>query len=452
VNADANANANANANASANANANANATVNTPSMHARLGRSLLAWSLLWSLGVAVAVWLAARHEVDELLDDTLVSSAQVLGALLRDGTALSGGAVLAPAPALRNEHFAWQVVDGRGALLQRSSEAPAEPLMAAPAAGFADAAGWRVYAVPLGRDGRLLMVAQTGAERREARREVAQSAVLAALAIGLLGQIWLRSRVRHELDPLRRLAERLEGHDPTDPGFALGAPERTEFQPIHAALDAVGERLRRHVANERAFSAHAAHALRTPLAGIDAQLAVALREAPEAMRPRLERARAAAERLQRVVAALIGLFRSGGAAQRQPLDLVALAARLPAAALAVEVAPGAQVVADGDLLLAALANLLDNASRHGAARVAIDVPAPQCLRVADDGPGVGAERRAALQEALDREDYEGRMGLGLLLADRVARAHGGRLRLPAAERGFVAELSLGAASAVRSGS
>jgi signal transduction histidine kinase len=432
--------------------ANTGAAVHTPSMHARLGRALLAWSLVWSLGVAVAVWLAARHEVDELLDDTLVSSAQVLGALLQDGAPLPPGSVLAPGPALRNEHFAWQVVDAQGVVLQRSSEAPEQLLVDAPVAGFTDAAAWRVYAVPLGRDGRLLMVAQTGAERSEARREVAQSAVLAALAIGLLGQIWLRSRVRHELDPLRRLAERLEGHDPSDPGFALGPPERTEFQPIHAALDAVAERLRRHLANERAFSAHAAHALRTPLAGIDAQLAVALREAPEAMRARLERARAAAERLQRVVAALIGLFRSGGAAQRQTLDLGALAARLPAAGLAVEVAPGAQVQADGDLLLAALANLLDNAARHGAARVRIDVPAPQCLRVADDGPGVGAEQRAALQAALDREDYEGRMGLGLLLADRVARAHGGRLRLPAAPQGFVAELLLEAVPDLRTGS
>jgi signal transduction histidine kinase len=420
-------------------------------MRARLGRSLLAWSVVWSLGVAVAVWLAARHEVDELLDDTLVSSAQVLGALMHDGAPLPGGPVLAPGPALRNEHFAWQVVDAAGAVLQRSSEAPATPLVATPVAGFADVAHWRVYTVPLGAQGRRLLVAQTSAERREARREVAQSAVLAALAIGLLGQIWLRSRVRHELDPLRRLAGRLEGHDPTDPRFALGAPERTEFQPIHAALDAVGERLRRHLANERAFSAHAAHALRTPLAGIDAQLAVALREAPEALRPRLERARAAAERLQRVVAALIGLFRSGGTARPQPLELVSLVARLPAPGLTVDVAPGAHLEADGDLLLAALANLLDNASRHGASHVRIDVPRPQCLRVADDGPGVAPERRAALQAALDREDYEGRMGLGLLLADRVARAHGGRLELPEAAAGFVAELSFGEVP-LRSGS
>ena len=80
---------------------------------------------------------------------------------------------------------------------------------------------------------------------------------------------------------------------------------------MHDAISALGERLARRVANERAFSAHAAHALRTPLAGIDTQLAVAQREAPASLQPRLARVREAAGRLTRVVSALLALFRSG---------------------------------------------------------------------------------------------------------------------------------------------
>jgi K+-sensing histidine kinase KdpD len=104
----------------------------------------------------------------------------------------------------------------------------------------------------------------------------------------------------------------------------------------------------------------------------------------------------------------------------------------------------ATVLADPDLLAAALLNLLDNALRHGAKHVRIAVPVPQCLRLHDDGPGVDDERRHALQAALDDAAYEGRTGLGLMLADVVARAHGGRLRLPAPGEGggFVAELTL----------
>lgn len=67
------------------------------------------------------------------------------------------------------------------------------------------------------------------------------------------------------------------------------------------------------------------------------------------------------------------------------------------------------------------------------------------LILADDGQGVAPDRRADLQAALDAQDYEGRMGLGLMLTDLVVRAHGGRLNLPAAQRGFVVELVLGPA-------
>ena len=39
-------------------------------------------------------------------------------------------------------------------------------------------------------------------------------------------------------------------------------------------------------------------------------------------------------------------------------------------------------------------------------------------------------RREALQAALDSQRYEDHTGLGLMLADMVARAHGGGVRLP----------------------
>ncbi len=410
-------------------------------MRQRLGRALLVWSIAWSLGVAIAVLLVARHEVAELLDDTLVASAELLAALLP-----SDARGLAPAVAAqgRSERFAWQVVDADGRLLLRSHDAPGEPLRASATAGFFDTSLWRVYGIALGSERRMLYVAQTREERLEAEFEVALTAVLAALAIGLLGQIWLRQRVRHEIAPLRRLSQRVARYEPSEPAAAtLGAPERAEFEPMHHALDALGRRLRDRLANERAFSAHAAHALRTPLAGIDAQLAVALQEAPAALQPRLRRVREAAGRLQRVVAALIGLFRSGTSLQRGPHALAPLLQRLPVDGLAVHVDADATVDADPDLLSAALANLLDNASRQGAASVTVEAPTPSCVRVFDDGPGVTPARRAELAQLLAAQRYEAGAGLGLMLADRVARAHGGALVLLDVERGFGVELRLG---------
>jgi signal transduction histidine kinase len=291
----------------------------------------------------------------------------------------------------------------------------------------------------------MLYVAHSTKERREARSDVVMSAVLAALSIGLLGLFWLRLRVRRELRPIERLSQRLATHDPLDPSpgaRTLGAAERAELAPMHRAIDALGQRLAQRVTHERMVAAHAAHALRTPLAGMDAQLAVALRESAPEAQPRLQRVRDASIRLQRVVRSLLDLFRIGADVQCQSVMLEPLLAHLPVPGLEIRVDAQARVEADPDLLAAALSNLLDNAQRHGARHVVVTLPEPGRVRLADDGRGIEPERAAALRTALQTQAYEGQTGLGLMLADLVARAHGGRLELPAVAAGFAAELVL----------
>jgi signal transduction histidine kinase len=411
-----------------------------PSIRSRLATALLFWSLLWSLGVALAVALSAQHEVDELLDESLQSTAAVLARAL----AYAGKANGAVMPVAGEGEFAWQWVDAQGAVLRRSANAPAEPLLRAGSVGLHRTSSWRVHASAFGDDGGALYVAHTLRERNEARVEVVLSAVLAALSIGLLGHLWLRVRVRQELRPLDHLSERLARHDPLDPAQALGAAERAELAPVHDAIDQLGARLAQRVAHERMVAAHAAHALRTPLAGMDAQLAVALRESAPEAQPRLQRVRDASVRLQRVVRSLLDLFRIGADVKRTPVDVKALLAHLPVPGLEVLVDEHAHVQADPDLLAAALSNLLDNAQRHGAQRVEVTLPAPGRLRLSDDGQGAPPARMEALREALRTQRYDGTTGLGLMLADLVARAHGGVLELPITARGFAAELVLAA--------
>lgn len=414
-----------------------------PSIARRLARTVLVSALLWSLAVSAAVWLAVQHEAIEFLDDTLLGAAEVMSVPLRQ---LGADDLRSPVGPMPSDRFAWQLVqhgpDGQGRVLMASARAPAAPLRGTPSAGFGDVPGWRVFGTALGRDGRMLYVAQTSNERLEVALEVAINAAVATLAIVLLAHLWLRARAARELAPLQRLSARLAAHDLLAPGATLGAAERAELQPVHAAVDALAAQLSRRLAHERAFTAHAAHALRTPLAGIDAQLAVALRECPPALQPRLQQVRTAASRLQRVVGALLALFRSGVELQRQPLDLPALLARMPVDGLALQVRPTHPVQADPDLLTAALLNLLDNALRHGAHEVVLTTPAPGVLRVQDDGPGVPEAQRRALQAALETQAYEGAPGLGLMLADMVVRAHGGALALPPAQQGFAVELRL----------
>ena len=53
-------------------------------------------------------------------------------------------------------------------------------------------------------------------------------------------------------------------------------------------------------------------------------------------------------------------------------------------------------------------------------------------------------QRQSLQATLDGGSQEHHGGLGLVLANLVARAHGGTLSLPPVDQGFAVELQLGA--------
>jgi hypothetical protein len=233
-----------------------------PSIHARLARALLVWSIVWSLAVSLAVWLAVRQQVDQLLDDGLQSAAELLSApLMSEDAVLPTEAAGAPSddpgadPGSAADEpdggFVWQVVQyspANGAeLLFSSAEAPTAALRATPELGFSDEAGWRVFGTSLTDARRLLYVAQTHAERDEVQIEVALSIVAATLGIGLLAYLWLRARLRYELLPLQHLADRLAVHDPLLAGERLGVAEREELQPMHAALDTLADRLARRV-------------------------------------------------------------------------------------------------------------------------------------------------------------------------------------------------------------
>jgi signal transduction histidine kinase len=432
-----------------------------PSIRLRLAHSLLIWAVIWGVAVSLAVWLAVQQEVDELLDDTLAASAALLGSVLPGDTpGLSPDDWLVrqkniEATAPKGDQFAWQVVGPNGQVLLRSPLAPMQALHRAPQGGLTNVPGWRVFGLALGATptapadpalatvaGHMLYVAQAREERDEVQAEIALSAALIALAVGLLGHLWLRSKVQHEMRPLQSLSSRLGDFDPLDASAKLGMAERVELEQIHQAIDALAGRLKVRLAHERAFTAHAAHSLRTPLAGIDAQLAVALRECPPELQARLQRVRDGAGRLQRVVTALLTLFRTGVDIQRQHIDLKTLVARLPSDGLQVEVLASHPVQADPDLLAAALLNLFDNSLRCGARRVTLSTPAPNTVLVSDDGPGCSPPQHEALEKALATQSYEGQTGLGLMLADLVARSHGGRLKLTPSDAGFAVTLLL----------
>jgi len=419
-----------------------------PSIRQRLSTTLVAVSIAWGIAVSGVVWLVVRHEVDELLDGALQESAEILFGLLSFNAAqlpLQGGEPL-PAP-LHDEHLVWQIVGPDHRVLLRSHRAPDRPLAPLRSRGLSSAGEeWRVFGLPFDETGRFLYVAQHGSDRGEARLEAAEVTAGSALVVGLLCALWLRSRVRRELEPIVAMSAAVSHFDPLRPGAHLPESARAELVPMRDAITDLGARLAKRLASERAFSAHAAHALRTPLAGMVAQLAVAQRKSPAEAQPHLQRTRDAAERLRRVVTALLTLFRTGGEVAWRPADIAEVLAHLPFDALTLTTEGSTRLLADTDLLAAALMNLLDNSLRCGATAVVLAISSDSAgthVIVRDNGPGMKSEERRHLQSALDQQSYEGSMGLGLMLADLVARAHGGRLVLLDDARGFGVDICLG---------
>ncbi len=112
----------------------------------------------------------------------------------------------------------------------------------------------------------------------------------------------------------------------------------------------------------------------------------------------------------------------------------------------------ARLWGDGDQLERLLINLLDNAERHAASTITVDLATSDHraeLVIADDGPGVPSEHRDSIFDRFSRVDESrdrrsGGAGLGLAIARQILEDHGGSIVLDADAEGarFVIRLPL----------
>lgn len=201
-------------------------------------------------------------------------------------------------------------------------------------------------------------------------------------------------------------------------------------------------------------TARACHEVRGPLTAAGLALHAAGRRGAAAGSPVLG---AVEGELARAARAVEDLLRAG-APVREPVDLVALiAARGPAwealaGRIVLRVPDGGPVWVRGDAtrLAQALANLVANATRHGAPPVEVDVRRAGdrvLVGVRDHGPGLPApiERLAARRS-------RGRHGHGLRVVVDVAADHDGALRSARSDEGAHLVLDLPSeAAAVKGG-
>jgi two-component system OmpR family sensor kinase len=246
----------------------------------------------------------------------------------------------------------------------------------------------------------------------------------------------------------RRLgARRIAGGD-RGPRLGTAGPD-SELSRTAAAFDAMLDELEAAEARMRTFLTDASHELRTPMAGLQANAELLLREDPD----RADRERVAvalvreSRRAARLVDDLLTMVRAGQGIDLVPerVDLVEIAqaetarARALAPELNFVVEAAGRCPVDGDPLRLGqiLGNLLDNARHATPPGGTLTVTAGGgdgwvTLTVCDTGPGVPPGERSLIFERFGRGDASrsrdtGGAGLGLPIARGLARAHGGDL-------------------------
>ncbi|HEX6523018.1 MAG TPA: HAMP domain-containing sensor histidine kinase [Streptosporangiaceae bacterium] len=230
-------------------------------------------------------------------------------------------------------------------------------------------------------------------------------------------------------------------------------PTRTEtevgrlaaaFDQMVDALDAAIARAERTEAAMKTFLADASHELRTPIAALQATAETLLREQPR--RPERDAIEASiardAARLGQLAGDLLGLARLEGRHRFVPLDLGALArdaadqitGRASGVQITLNLDENSTVAGDPDTLTRLLANLLDNAlaavpSADPAIGITVEPRRDQVeLRITDNGPGIPEPDRERIFDRFHRLDHSTPgHGLGLAIARRIAREHGGDL-------------------------
>jgi signal transduction histidine kinase len=159
----------------------------------------------------------------------------------------------------------------------------------------------------------------------------------------------------------------------------------------------------------------------------------------------LDKITAEVQRSNKTISDLLELARSRPPRRRRVMarpvleQIVTTAALPPAVQVSVTAPEDVTVDVDPDQLGRVVGNLLLNASQamngQGTIRVEAERHGNETqVRVADNGPGVTAEVRHRVFEALFTTKAKG-SGLGLALCRRITEAHGGTIDLERSERG-----------------
>lgn len=416
---------------------------------------LPALAVLMLGGAFVDRWVAAastQDAYDQALDSAALAAAAALH--LDDGARASptGNAIDGRPPPARY----LAIIAPNGALLAGDAALArlAPPRTSGSEAGpaFADAFfhGHAVRLVsretPTAHGPVTVILAETRERREQTQRVMLLGKLLVDFAELDLTLLVVWAAVYFGLQPLGQLREQAEAHSRRELQRFDDARVPGELRPLVVAFNRVLELLHDAAQAQRRFVADAAHHLRTPVAGLLAQIEVLRSESRAApLAGELALLQRGAQSLAHSANQLLSLARaepvSAQEALHAPVALQALVKELverhvqradqAGIDLGAE-AHAACIAGEAWLLEDLLTNLIDNALKYtprgGRVTVRSGVEASRAyLEVEDDGPGIPEGERARVRERFYRRAGSPGIGVGLGLAivDEIARAHRG---------------------------
>ena len=439
-----------------------------PSLASRIGNTIRGRLLAYLLPPLIALLAAGVYldyetgaaPVRDAYDRALASAALAIGARVRaagtpadlTGLAADIGDLLHPGARARAYYL---VLGPGGRYLAGDSDLPRKaPPSASPAYFDADFRGESVRVASLtfgfGAEAMTVSVAETLAERNSATLRLLVSEVLTDVVQLIVTVVLVWTGVALALRPMLRLRHQIAARSPHElaPLDTQSAPGEvrllvTELNRLFATL---GEASRA----QQHFLANAAHQMRTPLAGLLIQLDLLISQVTdESVRSELLLLRESAQSLSHTSDQLLTLARADPSVHLADAFTVLDCGKLIEEVLAQNLDRALLKGLDLGALIEpvrvrcvawltreVLANLIDNAIRyvpaggHVTVRCGLDGASP-FLEVEDDGPGIPPAERAAVRRRFYRvPGTPGRgCGLGLAIAEEVARLHGAELEI-----------------------
>src|ERR1700722_361780 len=230
-----------------------------------------------------------------------------------------------------------------------------------------------------------------------------------------------------------------------------------EMTELIRDFDRMAERIEGLVDSQSRLLKDVSHELRSPLARLSVALGLARQKATPEIEGPLNRIELEADRLNQLIQRLLTIarlesgtdgLRKSTVSLRELVEQVAHDAEYESSGRRCQVIADAAdeflVEADPELLRSAVENVVRNATRYTAEGTTVEVRLERqqagtggaeeiIMRVLDSGPGVPDEELQKIFEPFYRLDdarnrQTGGAGLGLSIADRAIRLHGGQLR------------------------